>query len=830
MTTPETQTPKLEDHYVPGKAIIKVTEDLSQKLYEEGESNSELINGATLKRVFADGGKYEERMRKEGLHLWYEVTFDEAEPLTKVGESLSDIEGIESVEYMPVIRTLSETLPFDDPELKRQWHYNNEGNAVTGLVEGCDINVFPAWERGVTGNDKVIVAVIDGGVDATHEDLKDNMWQGVNEKGKVINGYNFVYDKYDIDPDNHGTHVAGTVAAVNNNGIGVSGVAGGDAAKGIKGARIMSCEIISGSKSGNAASAIVWAANNGAVIAQNSWGLDVAQNPGISDTPSYVKKAIDYFNKYAGCDENGNQLPDSPMKGGVVIFSAGNESLNVGYPASYEGSIAVSAISGHYKLSSYSNYGEWVDISAPGGEATKKHLILSTYPGNAYESLQGTSMACPHVSGVAALIASEFGGQGFTREDLIERLLKTASDISLSAEQMGTGMVNASAAVAHYGEDLPLAPAFVEYLENSGSSLVLKYTFPEDNNGVECKTPTLYYSTEPFTEISESLQKVTLNNKGYKAGDIIEFNVEGLKLNTTYYFSAVGVDVFGNSSRIESNETIKTKDNLPPVISALDEIEYTFKQYMKPLLKFEVTDPENDLKAVTYKNATAYDTMSEYDGKYVVTIDARNIPAGTYQSKLIAEDGFGKTAEYSISFTIEENIAPTLLKDMDNILFTSKSGSRSVTLSEFISDSDGEELTYTAASSSDAIVKVSVQKNKLSINSAAFGEAEITITGTDALQKTASATFKVVVRDGTKAFDLYPNPVTDGKLYVRPSEAEEVNLKITGASGATVYDSKVATDPFEPAAADLSGLLPGVYNVKVTTDSGKSFTQNIVKL
>lgn len=830
ITAPGAEEPEVQNQFIPGKAIIKVSEDMSLKLNEEGVTSSGIIDGATVKRVFAHGGKYEERMRKEGLHLWYEVSFDESTPLTKVGESLLDIEGVESVEYMPVIRSLSETLPFDDPRLKNQWHYKNEGNALTGALEGCDINVVPAWNRGVTGSDKVIVAVIDLGVDATHEDLKDNMWQGVNEKGQVINGYNFVYDKYEIDAEVHGTHVAGTISAVNNNGIGVSGVAGGDAAKGIKGARIMTCEIMSGKNSGNPASAFVWAANHGAIIAQNSWGLDVAQNPGISDTPSYVKSAIDYFNTYAGCDENGNQLPDSPMKGGVVFFSAGNEALNVGYPASYEGAIAVSAISGDYKLASYSNFGEWVDIAAPGGESSRRQLILSTALNNDYESLQGTSMACPHVSGVAALIISEFGGQGFTRDDLVERLLKTAKDISLSPEQMGAGMVNASAAVAHYGEDLPNAPAYARHEEISGSSLMFKYIFPEENNGVECKNPTLYYSTEPFTEISESLEKIILKDKAYTAGDTLTFNVDGLKLNTTYYFSAVGFDVFGNVSTLEENKKIKTRDNLPPVITALDEAEYTFKQYMKPLLKFEVTDPENELKAVTYKNATAHDTMSEYDGRYVVTIDARNIAAGTYQSKIIAEDALGKTAEYSIDFTIEENMAPTASKAMENILFTSKSGSRSVNLNEFISDPDGEELTYTASSSSDAVVKVTVQKNKLSINSASFGEAEITVTGTDALQKTVSATFKVVVRDGSKAFDLYPNPVTDGKLYVRPSEAEEVNLRITGSSGAVVYDSKVATDPFEPAAADLSGLLPGVYNVKVTTNSGKSFTQNIVKL
>ena len=236
--------------YVPGKSIVKVSEELSQNI-GSGDAILEIFPGAKVSRTFSHGGKYEARMRRAGLHLWYDVEYDESIPLTRASESLNQIEGVEFVENQPVKKLHAATDLFNDPYLKKQWHYDNVGNPISGLQEGCDINVLPAWEKGIKGKDNVIVAVIDGGVDINHEDLKDNLWKGYDEKGHVIHGYDFVYNSYIIDADDHGTHVAGTIAAVNNNGIGVSGIAGGDAALGIKGAQIMSCQVFSGTKGGS---------------------------------------------------------------------------------------------------------------------------------------------------------------------------------------------------------------------------------------------------------------------------------------------------------------------------------------------------------------------------------------------------------------------------------------------------------------------------------------------------------------------------------------------------------------------------------------------------
>ena len=812
--------------YIPGKAVVKVSESLAERLETEG--GNALMAGSAVQRAFSHGGKYEERMRKMGLHLWFNIEFDKSAPLTKAGEDICNIEGVEHLEYIPT-PVINDAAPFfNDPELKKQWHFKNSGNPITGLVAGCDINVTPAWERGVVGKSNVIVAVIDEGVDYAHEDLKDNMWQGTDENGKTIFGYNFVLSTNSIGPDDHGTHVAGVIAAVNNNGIGVSGVAGGNAAEGIRGVSIMSCEVVQGEEWANQADALVWAANHGAVIAQNSWGFQ--PNANLTDTPAYLKAAIDYFNIYAGCDEHGNQLPDSPMKGGVVLFASGNDAVKMSYPASYEGCIAVSSVSGDYDIAYYSNYGDWIDIAAPGGDSMKGQEILSTVTNNNYARMQGTSMACPHVSGVAALIASEFGGPGFTRENLIDRLLKTAFDIELPSDMMGNGLVDASAAVAHYGEDMPDVPEFAKYEELSGTALTLKYIMPEDNNGVRCRNVDLYWSDEPFEVVSESIDRLSLSTTTKSAGDTLVFTVENLAENKDYHFSVHGRDAFGYTSVLSDNIMISTHGNQPPVIEAVDGTDYVLKQHMWKKFTFRIADPENELADVIYEKATEAESFTFDNGVYYLVIDALKALPGTYSSRIVAVDTRGETTECVINFVIEENNAPRVSKEIEDIVMGSNTSSKSIKLSEYFKDIDGETLKYSATPSDSDIIKISLAKDDMTLTARCYGSVVITVTAVDAKGESATETFNILVRDASKAFDLYPNPVTDGMLYVRTSQPQEVKITIVSSSGTVAYEGVTTTGPFQPAAENISVLLPGVYNVRVTGSSGKVFTQNIVKL
>lgn len=296
-------------------------------------------------------------------------------------------------EYTPQA-TATSTHPFNDPLLPDQWHYNNTGQSG---YEGADVNLYEAWAE-TTGSSDIVVAIHDQGIDVEHEDLAANIWvneaeangePNVDDDGNGyiddINGYNFEKNKGAVDPQYHGTHVAGTIAAVNNNGIGVSGVAGGDGSG--NGVKVMSLQILGGAA---IEKSYVYAANNGAVISQNSWGYT---SPGYVDQS--VLDAIDYFIEEAGDFEG------SPMKGGIVIFAAGNSNHDgEWYPGYFPNTMAVAAIGPEGKKASYSNYGDWIELSAPGGDVMLGGTsgVLSTIPDGGYAYLDGTSMACPHCS------------------------------------------------------------------------------------------------------------------------------------------------------------------------------------------------------------------------------------------------------------------------------------------------------------------------------------------------------------------------------------------------------------------------------------------------
>lgn len=444
-----------EAQFEPGQVVVKVTPELFLSL-EEDESNAlgdvaQEIGIESMERLFAPAGVFEERSRREGLHLWYQMYFDKSFPVEKARDLLEAHPGISVVECEPIRRLYGEPeveyasldgivladAPFDDPLLYRQWHYRNDGSRP-GMESGCDINVFPLWESGVSGRNDVIVCVVDGGVDFTHEDLADNIWKNPEVEGTC--GYNFCDGSYNVTPDNHATHVAGTIAAINNNGVGVCGIAGGDYAAGVPGVKIMSCQIFTGNESvGCPAAAIKWGADHGAVICQNSWGY-----PDLAETPESVKAAVDYFVKYAGMDADGHQT--GPMAGGLVVFAAGNERREAS-SSTYESILNVTSVGADFAKAGYSNWGSFADLAAPGGD--KPNYVLSTLPGNKYGWMAGTSMACPHVSGVAALVLSACGGPGFTSAQLRAKLEASARDISLynPTHALGHGLVDAYGAL-----------------------------------------------------------------------------------------------------------------------------------------------------------------------------------------------------------------------------------------------------------------------------------------------------------------------------------------------------------------------------------------------
>lgn len=474
------------------------------------------------------------------LDSWMVVEFDKALDLGAVAQKIAVNSSVARVEYdvkmkrivsqklpMPESRpatTRAVTLPFDDPELEWQWHYYNDGSLDDYLcVAGADINLLNAWKY-TAGDNRVIVAVCDGGVMADHKDLADNMWvneaekngtRGVDDDGNGyvddIYGYNFCANSGKITADSHGTHVAGTISAVNNNGYAVCGIAGGTGNG--DGVKIMSIQIFEGEEgcySSTIAKGVKYAADNGAVIINNSWGYEPETY--ISDDEyGYwdlaLKDAFAYFKE--------NARLEGVMEGGLVIFAAGNESFSTSsYPAAYHDYISVSAMSSDFTASYYTNYGPGVNVCAPGGDAYYGTFLtissVSTTEKDGYEYMQGTSMACPHVSGCAALAVSYALKQGYklTADELHRLILTSVHDIN--QYQVGTKQYfdyNAGKYV-----NMSLAP----YAKNLGSGYIDAHLLLMQMDN----TPCLYFKTgvesllsldEYFGGASSSLNYVECN-------------------------------------------------------------------------------------------------------------------------------------------------------------------------------------------------------------------------------------------------------------------------------------------------------------------------------
>ena len=443
----------------------------------------DILGSYSFERVFPVDANTEARTREAGLHLWYTVKFNKGTDLKAAAERLKQLGEISKVQtngrikrayntdskriylsdkalQQKATRAAAEGEP-NDPGFASQWHYRNLGegnydfenlnNNHVGAKAGCDVNALEAWKT-CTGDPSIIVAILDEGVMYTHPDLAANMWcnpgesvQGAKTDGDGngyegdLHGYNFVTESGDItwtdaNDTGHGTHVAGTIAAVNNNGKGVCGIAGGDGTPN-SGVKIMSCQVFSGQNSvtlAGEARAIKYAADNGAVILQCSWGYNSSESsiingytPGPAtekewaETYPLEKEALDYFINNAGS-------PNGVIDGGIPVFAAGNEYAgNPAFPGAYSKCVCVSSVAADYTPACYTDYGSLVTLSAPGGDleyyskigeqedeywaettTEQKGAVLSTMIKNgkpAYGYMEGTSMACPHVSGVAAL-------------------------------------------------------------------------------------------------------------------------------------------------------------------------------------------------------------------------------------------------------------------------------------------------------------------------------------------------------------------------------------------------------------------------------------------
>lgn len=841
-----------EEYLQLGVINIKITPEFAKEVEshtgEDGKVNVKAVKSMgfaikdlgimTMERLFPYAGKFEARTREAGLHLWYSIRFDEDKSITKAKGDLRTIPGITIIDPAPKIEITgnpevieyvkpaaaaanAKSNIFNDPLLEDQWHYYNDGSKRESQ-SGCDINVVPVWKSYTTGNPDVVVAVVDGGIDYTHEDLADNMWHDPEDNRRV--GYNFITNNYVITPHHHGTHVAGTIAAVNNNGIGVSGIAGGNAALGEPGVKLMSCQIFSeDGGSGSGEKAIVWAADHGAVISQNSWGM---VNP--CETPKALKDAVDYFTKNAGLDENGKQV--GPMAGGIVIFSAGNENSSEPYGGNYEKMLTVTSVGADYVRAYYSNYGDWCDIAAPGGDARKGNQIISTLPGNSYGKMQGTSMACPHVSGVAALVISKKGGFGFTNTALRELLVNSATDISAYNRNyyMGSGLVNAYSAIAGSGGKAP--ERITSFSVEKPSSNIVTFTaeVPADEDDGKPNTIIVYYSEKPIIK-TDGLQFSSFYVNDTKVGKNISGKIIGLDFKKTYYFAAAACDLAGNKSALSETRTVITGDNHAPAIDIEGPTDLVLKGFESRTINFSFNDPDGHFTTIELKKgseAETLDTLVMTSPK--IKIEGIKANPGNYESTIVVTDNYGLAASKEIKYTILDNIAPAIVKEIPDCIFNSKSENMTLNADDYFIDEDGEPLSYTIVNMHEDVINVNYSKGKIYLTPMGYGYADITIIAMDAREAYATQRFRILVRDGNEPVEIYPNPVSD-YLYVRTGEDATATLKLINTMGATVYEKSLEITPFEPAKVDVTALPAGVYTVSLDYNGTKT-SKSVVKL
>lgn len=497
-----------------GALLVKFDSETAGRIASGDVFSFKDMNISSLAPALPVEPKNVEIARKYGLDRWYRVTFDESIPVKQAAQKLAVIPEITALQYnsfiepvkpekvipfepVPVTKSESE-LPFDDPHLGKQWNLiNNGGN---GAIAGADVGVKDAWR--LTGGDpSIVVAIFDCAVNNIHADLSKAVWINEAEKegtsgqdddgnGYIddVYGFNFVSCNLNKKPVKgnrldwskgygHGTHVGGIIGAVNGNGKGVSSIAGGTGSN--DGVRLMSCQIFEGSNAtsdAQSAAAFIYAADNGACIAQCSYGnfnvirTDEEYINGNEDKKiagaSLENAALLYFMDPANSNHES-------LEGNIAVFAAGNHSNPYScYPGALPYVLSVTAFCRDFMPGSYTNYGPGCKIAAPGGEvigtSDVSGMILSTGVSNAatqspavenngrydynYVYMQGTSMACPHVSGVVALgIAyAKKLGKRFTREEFTSMLLTSVNDIDSYLPdgnrykgQMGAGAVDA---------------------------------------------------------------------------------------------------------------------------------------------------------------------------------------------------------------------------------------------------------------------------------------------------------------------------------------------------------------------------------------------------
>jgi len=433
---------------------------------------------------------------------------------------ISELKALNVVEYAEKIPLCKNTLTPNDPS------YNS--STQWGLFK---INAANAWNVS-TGSPSVVVAVVDDAVQTNHPDLSANIWinageianNGIDDDGNGyiddVQGYDVADNDNDPNPPNttfdHGTHVAGIIGARSNNGVGVASI--GYSVKIMAVKSTDQATLVTAGYDG-----IVYATVSGADVINMSWGGQ--------GTSTSAQNIINW----------------SSAQGVILIAAAGNNDVNtIFYPAGYTNVISVASTTTNDSKSGFSNYGTWIDVSAPGSS------IYSTVPNNTYAYMSGTSMACPMVAGLAGLVKSV--NPSMTKADVENCILSTADDIDAANPgyigELGSGRINAQAAVNCAAATLSLPPVadFVANVTTITAGADIYFT------DLSYYNPTTWNWTftggTPASSTSQTPPAIAYNTPGTYAVTLVAGNANGSDTETKTAYITVnantGCDTLGD--------------------------------------------------------------------------------------------------------------------------------------------------------------------------------------------------------------------------------------------------------------------------------------------
>lgn len=515
-----------------------------------------------------------------------------------------------------------------------------------------------------------------------------------------------------------------------------------------------------------------------------------------------------------------------------MVFAAGNDSYDINCPSSYEPCLAVSALGADYGAAWYTNYGDWVDVAAPGGDSRDGNEIYSTLPGNQYGHMQGTSQACPQVSGIAALAVAYLGGPGFTAEMLRERIEEGVKDISMynsPSRYLGKGLVDAyRILMPESGEPPERIEDFMA--EADGNAVTVSCTLPYDPDDVALNMLLIYYGTDTLASV------YPFRVSDMRPGDAFSGSFILPEYSTTYRLAASVTDKGGNSSPLSEEVSVTTGYNNPPEAEPLDGTRMEVCAYQTAYMRFHLSDPDGHAMTATLDPMPENGVMRIVDmgdDTVAVRIDASRMEAGDYSLDFVVADMYGAWTSVPLSVSVLENRPPEVLDNaIPGLVFTSDmDASETLPWYSFFRDEDGEELIVSTAVDDMSVAVASVNSfGNIVVTPMSYGETWVEMTASDNSGETAIYRLKVVVRDGAGPVDLYPNPVVD-VLTIRPGvESAKGTVRVLSNSGSVVYKSEnEILSVFSPLKVDMSGVPGGIYTVVIGYD-GIEIKQNVAKL